>query len=350
MNNVGGGGAGGVFVSIFGFPTRAGNGIAGSDPDLSGAFTSLGHNLLGLSGGSLGLINGVNGDLVGTAAAPINPLLGPLANNGGPTFTMALLPGSPAIDAGDDTLTGADQRGFPRLCGQHVDIGAYELNAASLGYAAPAVTAATCVLSNAGSGLFSALFSAAVNPNGLNTTVCLQYGITSNSGAATPSVSAGYGTNATNMSLILTGLAPGATFQYQIVATSPAGTTRGPTQTFTTGPAGDLTGAGVVTSSDYDQVLASYLLGGGAISAAEYGVVLSNYLAHSPWLALTNAAGLGGTNVTFGLTNNLTGSFTVQYSTNLAGWTDLGPATPLYEFTDTNAAGAPQRFYRLSWP
>jgi hypothetical protein len=54
--------------------------------------------------------------------------LGPLANNGGPTLTMALLPGSPAIDAGDTSLAPAtDQRGFPRPVGPAVDIGAYEL-------------------------------------------------------------------------------------------------------------------------------------------------------------------------------------------------------------------------------
>jgi hypothetical protein len=67
------------------------------------------------------------------------------------------------------------------------------------------------------------------------------------------------------------------------------------------------------------------------------------------WIATTNVAALGGSNVTLGLTNNLTGSFTVQYSTNLTDWTGLGPATPLYDFTDTNAPGAPQRFCRLSW-
>ena len=57
---------------------------------------------------------------------PINLLLGPLTNNGGPTLTHALLPGSPALDAGDDSLTGTDQRGFPRRSGAQVDIGAYE--------------------------------------------------------------------------------------------------------------------------------------------------------------------------------------------------------------------------------
>ena len=71
-----------------------------------------------------------------------NPKLGPLQNNGGPTFTQALMSGSPAIDAGDDAVLGApfdlttDQRGegdqdFPRKVCAHVDIGAYEFGAAS---------------------------------------------------------------------------------------------------------------------------------------------------------------------------------------------------------------------------
>lgn len=61
----------------------------------------------------------------------IDPLLGPLQDNGGPTFTHALLPGSPAIDAGLDSgapLT-TDQRGQPRIAGAHVDIGAFEVQA-----------------------------------------------------------------------------------------------------------------------------------------------------------------------------------------------------------------------------
>jgi hypothetical protein len=56
-----------------------------------------------------------------------DPKLGPLADNGGPTLTMALLQGSPAIDAGDDTAAPPiDQRGFPRPFGLASDIGAYE--------------------------------------------------------------------------------------------------------------------------------------------------------------------------------------------------------------------------------
>jgi hypothetical protein len=56
-----------------------------------------------------------------------NPLLGPLGNNGGPTLTMVLLPGSPAIDAASaTTTTPTDQRGLPRPYGSASDIGAFE--------------------------------------------------------------------------------------------------------------------------------------------------------------------------------------------------------------------------------
>jgi hypothetical protein len=56
-----------------------------------------------------------------------DPKLGPLANNGGPTLTVALLPGSPAIDAGNTLLAPVtDQRGFPRPAGLAADIGAFE--------------------------------------------------------------------------------------------------------------------------------------------------------------------------------------------------------------------------------
>jgi len=57
-----------------------------------------------------------------------DPLLGPLADNGGPTPTMALLMGSPALDAGDNAACPAtDQRGLPRPMGSGCDIGAFEL-------------------------------------------------------------------------------------------------------------------------------------------------------------------------------------------------------------------------------
>jgi hypothetical protein len=70
--------------------------------------------------------NGVNGDIVGTTVNPINPKLGPLQNNGGPTHTLALLPGSPAIDAGNNVLIPpgitTDQRGFQRIVNGRVGL------------------------------------------------------------------------------------------------------------------------------------------------------------------------------------------------------------------------------------
>ncbi len=93
---------------------------------------SRGGNLIGDGSGILsGLADGVNGDQAGTPAAPIDPRLGPLADNGGPTKTHALLPGSPALDRGADTLRLTyDQRGpgFVRRFGPP-DVGAFELAA-----------------------------------------------------------------------------------------------------------------------------------------------------------------------------------------------------------------------------
>ena len=77
-------------------------------------------------------VNGTNN------VSSTNPMLGALANNGGPTKTMALLTGSPAIDAGPNpvaTFTGNefDQRGagYARIVGGLVDIGAFELQPSS---------------------------------------------------------------------------------------------------------------------------------------------------------------------------------------------------------------------------
>jgi hypothetical protein len=82
-----------------------------------------GYNLVDDS--TCGFTNGTNGDIVGQ-----NPLLGLLANNGGPTQTMALSPGSPAIDAvsdASDICPTADQRGYSRTTTDgSCDIGAFE--------------------------------------------------------------------------------------------------------------------------------------------------------------------------------------------------------------------------------
>lgn len=90
--------------------------------------------------------------------------------------------------------------------------------------------------------------------------------------------------------------------------------------------------------------------GDGIVDGTELNAVQTNYFANSPYLLMTNVAGLGGTNVTFALSNYTAGAFSVEYTTNLMDWQSLGPATPRYLFTDTNAPAVPQRYYRLRWP
>jgi hypothetical protein len=99
--------------------------------DVSGPLDPSGdYNLIGDGTGMTGLSNGVNGNLVGSADNPIDPQLGPLDDNGGPTLTHALLSGSPAIDAGNNAYaTDWDQRGpgYPRIVNGIIDIGAFEV-------------------------------------------------------------------------------------------------------------------------------------------------------------------------------------------------------------------------------
>jgi hypothetical protein len=91
-----------------------------------GAFTSLGYNLTNSGAGTRFT---ATGDLANT-----HPLLGPLQDNGGSSWTHALLPGSPAIDRipfgvnGCGTSITTDQRGWPRPFppGGQCDVGAFE--------------------------------------------------------------------------------------------------------------------------------------------------------------------------------------------------------------------------------
>jgi predicted outer membrane repeat protein len=107
----------------------AGNTASNIEPDVSkAASTSLlaRFNLIGDGTGS-GIADGVDGNQVGTGTAPIDPKLGKLSANGGPTKTHALILGSPAIDAASDgECPATDQRGVARPQGAHCDIGSYE--------------------------------------------------------------------------------------------------------------------------------------------------------------------------------------------------------------------------------
>jgi CSLREA domain-containing protein len=124
------GDGGGVFAHYgnqisLGNTILAGNNDAGGEsPDCAtwgDPFVSLGHNLLGSTNGCS--IGNMPTDITGE-----DPMLFPLANNGGVTHTHLPAPGSPAIDNGDDAgCPDFDQRGFERPQGAHCDIGAVEV-------------------------------------------------------------------------------------------------------------------------------------------------------------------------------------------------------------------------------
>ena len=143
LNRVNSGNGGGIHSTVatasLDHTIVAGNARLGSiRSDLTGSSTAARYSLIGVNTGSSIMNNG--GNQIGSVS-PIDPLLAPLAENGGPTLTHALLAGSPAIDAGDPTaVVGAgaiplgDQRDsvFTRVAdgdgagGARVDIGGYE--------------------------------------------------------------------------------------------------------------------------------------------------------------------------------------------------------------------------------
>lgn len=105
----------------------------GEAPDFWGTLNSIGYNLIENTEQC-----GINGVVTGNITGK-DPLLGGLADNGGPAQTCALLPGSPAIDAGNSTGISEDQRGYPRPIdipgidnvSDAADIGAFEYNSYS---------------------------------------------------------------------------------------------------------------------------------------------------------------------------------------------------------------------------
>jgi hypothetical protein len=126
------GGGGGVSVAAF-FSAVSNSILAGNlagavGSECRGTLASEGHNLIQDPSGCT-IAGDTTGNLLG-----VDPLLGPLADNGGPTQTRALLPGSPALNAGDPAVPGSgktaceptDQRGVDRPQQLRCDIGAFE--------------------------------------------------------------------------------------------------------------------------------------------------------------------------------------------------------------------------------
>lgn len=106
----------------------------GINPDYYGVSSGARNSLIGITDARSGFINGVDGSIVGSIDAPVDPQIGSLAENGGGLPTHALSPTSSAINTGNNELSidrqgrslAIDQRGYHRIINTTVDIGAYE--------------------------------------------------------------------------------------------------------------------------------------------------------------------------------------------------------------------------------
>jgi len=174
------------------------------------------------------------GTLSGTPMTA-DPLLGPLAANGGPGMqTMLPGSGSPALKAG--TTSGApatDERGTARPAGGPIDLGAVQVSVAG---GTPPPAPAPAVVTGAATSLTSAgaTLHATVNPEGLATTYYFEYGTTSGYGNQTPMVSAGSGTSATTVDSLVSGLRGAREYHYRIVAVNTSGQSEGIGRVFRT--------------------------------------------------------------------------------------------------------------------
>lgn len=114
------------------------DGIASKAPDLYGGDFTLNYSLVETPGTATVIVN--PGSITG-----VDPQLGPLQNNGGPTQTQLPATGSPAIDAGDPAFVpppSTDQRGFPRVAGARIDMGAVEVQGGAIQFGSATYTVA----------------------------------------------------------------------------------------------------------------------------------------------------------------------------------------------------------------
>jgi Fibronectin type III domain len=142
----------------------------------------------------------------------VDPELAPIADNGGPTFTQALLSGSPALSAADEAnCPSTDQRGEPRA--DPCDIGAFEpqLPPVVSDVSVPSVTQTNGTID----------FS--LDPQGADTTYLIDYGPTSTYGQQTQPINIGSGFGAQPLQATLAGLSPGTTYHFEVVATNAYG-------------------------------------------------------------------------------------------------------------------------------
>lgn len=217
-NTAGGGGGtgfGGGFDSNA--PTTVGNTIVadnvqdGAPGNCTSTVTSSGHNIE----------NGTSCGFTQPGDQNAEPALAAIGDYGGPTQTRALLPGSPAIDHGAD-CPATDERGFPRPFGPACDVGAYE-------FAPPAPT------TGGASRLTprSAVLGGSVLQNLRPASVHFDFGKTTGYGSQSGTEQLGGGLPPATVSSTITGLTPGTTYHYRLVASGDAAVA-GADATFTT--------------------------------------------------------------------------------------------------------------------
>ncbi|HEY0657074.1 MAG TPA: choice-of-anchor Q domain-containing protein, partial [Pyrinomonadaceae bacterium] len=273
------------------------NNTASSGPNVYGlGYASRGSNLIANAANSVGFTNGVNGDKVGSATVPINPLLGVLANKGGQTDTHELLAGSPAIDAGDgcvisgcasnnpSVLLTNDQRGggFSRRTDGNgdgaatIDIGAFELPAAPVSCIYTLGSSSQSFSNSGGTGSVTVTtsstcsWSAQSNNSWISVTTgngtdsaTVQFNVQSNSGAAR------VGTITIAEQTFTVNQAAAAQSAFNISGTISYGTTpAGQPARFVSGV--NLSALGSVTGNASTDSLGAYLLSG--LSAGAYTV------------------------------------------------------------------------------
>jgi hypothetical protein len=193
---------------------------SGSARDVSGSIGSSGHNLVGSAPGSTGF--GAS-DLIN-----VNPWLGALTNNGGATPTHAPLPGSPAIDAGDNAFAPAtDQRGLPRIIGRFMEIGAVEFE----GLVPDATTRPETQLALVGPHV-NATLNGTVNPNGLETWAWFEWGPDLAYGQRTAAVEVGSGPHSRALSHSFADLQPFVNYHYRSIGSNRLGVSYGADQSF----------------------------------------------------------------------------------------------------------------------
>jgi hypothetical protein len=275
-----------------------------------GTLQSTGYNIIGNNAGAV--INSQPTDQIGTPTAPIDPFLGPLADNGGPTLTLALQPGSPAINRGDPAAPPQDQRGYSRL--GVPDVGAFEFNGIP-----PAPVVTTNNATNVAS--FAATLNGSVNPRESTTTVYFQYGLTTSYGSNT-AMQTRTGNTVQAISANISGLSASTTYHFRIVAHNAGGIAVGSDRTFTTLSA---TGPPVVITN-----LASYIA---SFSARLNGSVDPHGLATTVYFQY-------GTTTSYGFTSAIqskTGNTYQNVSANIGGLT----ANTTYHFriVATNSSG-----------